>query len=247
MDEHIEGTVQVGQDAPEKRAQLLKNTKVDRITTRQWIVLLAPVLLIVTMYAAFRGFDDWLGFPLGYLAAFVLYWAGWCILFPLMILDGLPGLLDLFRAGEPHFTQLGWKVQVALWWPIVFPLFFVFIPRIGEANLPTILGSVVLGLVIGVTEEILWRGVYVRLFPDNVWLNMVYPSLMFGLWHIAPQAARPSRMPGGMVSFVLYAVVLGLSYAYYARRTGSIRWCTVSHIIHDTLGLGALAYAVWLM
>jgi membrane protease YdiL (CAAX protease family) len=40
--------------------------------------------------------------------------------------------------------------------------------------------SILLGVVVGVTEELLWRGVYVRLFPDNLWLNTIYPSVMFG-------------------------------------------------------------------
>ena len=222
-------------------------SKILDFTTRQWFVLLAPVVLVLMMYAAFRGLDAWLGFPLGYLCAFILYWLGWCIVFPLVILGGLSGLLDLFRAGTASFSQLGWKVQIALWWPIVFPFFFAFIPRIGNANFLIVMGSVALGLVIGVTEEILWRGVYIRLFPDNVWLNMVYPALMFGLWHLAPLSVRPSSMPGGAVSFVLYAIVLGLSYAYYTHQTGSIRWCTVSHIIHDTLGLGASVHATWLL
>jgi membrane protease YdiL (CAAX protease family) len=76
---------------------------------------------------------------------------------------------------------------------------------------------------------------------------MIYPSWMFGLWHIAPRSVRPNTMPGGMFSIVFYAVILGLSYGYPARRTGSIRWCTVSHCLHDTLGLGGLAYASWLI
>jgi hypothetical protein len=56
----------------------------------------------------------------------------------------------------------------------------------------------------------------------------------------------PSRYPGAALSFTAYSVALGLSYAYYARRTGSIQWCAASHCIHDALGLGALAYASWL-
>jgi membrane protease YdiL (CAAX protease family) len=54
-------------------------------------------------------------------------------------------------------------------------------------------------------------------------------------------------MPGGIYSFLFYALVLGLAYEYVARRTGSIRWTTLSHVVHDSLGLGALAYAIWLV
>jgi len=134
-----------------------------------------------------------------------------------------------------------------LLWPLPFPILFNFLPRLPEVNGAIIGVSLLLGLVIGVTEEVLWRGVYVRLFPDSMWLNTVYPNIMFGMWHVAPQSVRPSAVPGGAVAFVLYALILGLSYAYYARKTGSIRWCTVSHCVHDAFGLGAFVYAAWLI
>jgi len=88
--------------------------------------------------------------------------------------------------------------------------------------------------------------VYVTLFADNMWLNTIYPSVAFGLWHLCPLSALPSRYPGGAVSFAAYSIALGLSYAHYARRTRSILWCTVSHCIHDSLGLGGFAYINWL-
>jgi uncharacterized protein len=87
----------------------------------------------------------------------------------------------------------------------------------------------------------------VRLFPNSTGMSEVYLSIMFGLWHISPQAVRSSSMPGEVFSFVYYAVLLGLAYAYVARKTGSIRWVTVSHGIHDALGLGGLAYSAWLL
>lgn len=73
-------------------------------------------------------------------------------------------------------------------------------------------------------------------------LSVVYPSLGFALWHLCPLSVMPSRHPGGTLAFVTYSFVLGVSYAYAARRTRSIFWTTVSHCLHDTLGLGALAY-----
>ena len=55
----------------------------------------------------------------------------------------------------------------------------------------------------------------------------------------------PSRYRGGFVSFTAYSILLGLSYAYYARRARSIFWCTVSHCVHDALGLGGFVYMRW--
>jgi membrane protease YdiL (CAAX protease family) len=215
-------------------------------TTKQWIALVLPVALILMMMAAFRSFVDWLGHPLGYLAAFTLYWVGWGICVPLFLLRPA-GFVSIFQAGPIKLTKLGWKTHLLLWWSIPFPLFFIFISKFSSITPAILVVSILIGIMIAVTEEALWRGVYVRLFPGNIWLDTLYPSLMFALLHVAPQIVRTNTLPGGMASFILYALVLGLSYAYYARKTGSIRWCTISHAIHDSLGLGALAYAVWLI
>ena len=215
------------------------------MTYTQAAALAAPLVLIASMWAVFKGFQARLGSPLGYLLAFGLYWLGWCLLFPAVLLGGLGQVAALFRPA-PALTGLDWQTQVLLWWPVFFPLIFMFIPRAARATPGILMASLALGVVIGVTEEILWRGVYLRLFPGSLWLGIVYPALMFGLWHLCPLSVLENRMPGGAASFVGYAVILGLSYAFAAQRSGSIFWPTAAHIVHDTLGLGGFAYAAWL-
>jgi membrane protease YdiL (CAAX protease family) len=222
-------------------AQSLPNTQL----LKQIAAFIAPFLLIASMLAVFKGLNTRFGYPLGYFLAFIIYWLGWCLLFPAILLGGFGKLIDLFRPVQ-SFAALDWQSHALLWWPTFFPLLAIFIPRIARASLPILIGSVILGLLIGITEEILWRGVYLQLFPSNLWLGILYPSLMFGLWHICPQSVLENRMPGGVFSFVAYAALLGLSYAFAAQRTGSIFWPAVPHILHDTLGLGGFAYTAWL-
>jgi len=215
------------------------------MSTNQRFALLVPPVLIVTMYGAFRYLTAGFGFPAGYLAAFALYWVGWCLIVPAVLLRR-DRVLSLFARSRVRLTKLSGITQLLLWWPIAFPFTFSFVPRIASTPFVIVAMSMLLGVVIGVTEEILWRGVYVTLFPDRCWLNTVYPSIAFGLWHLCPLAVLPSRYPGGALSFVAYSTALGFSYAYSARSTGSIRLCTVSHCVHDALGLGAFAYSQWL-
>ena len=212
------------------------------LSSRQWAALAGPTVLIAIMLWAFRKGHGRFGFPLGYLLAFGLYWIGWCLIFPAFLLGGWRALVDLFQP-VAAFGALSWVTHLLLWWPIVFPLLFMFLPRLRKANWAILLASLALGIVIGVTEEILWRGVYLRLFPGNIWLGLLYPSLLFGLWHICPLSVLANKLPGGAASFVIYAVLLGLTYGLAAQRTGSIYWPTVAHVIHDTLGLGGFTYA----
>jgi hypothetical protein len=215
------------------------------MTTRQWLAAASPIVLIVTMIALFRQLTIALGFQQGYFCAFAVYWIGWCVALPVALL-GPRALIRMFgesRARAPDSTAI---TRALVWWPVVFPLMFAFLPRVGRASGAIIGVSIALGVVTGVAEEIFWRGLYLRLFPDRIWWNTFYPSFAFGLWHVAPLSVLPSRYPGGIATFVAYSMVLGLSYASAARRTGSIRWCTIGHCVHDALGLGGFAYATWL-
>ncbi|HEY7288544.1 MAG TPA: CPBP family intramembrane glutamic endopeptidase [Vicinamibacterales bacterium] len=196
------------------------------------------------MVGVFRSLTSLLGFPLGYLCAFAVYWVGWCGALPLAALGprDLAGLFAEVQHGKPGRDG---RVIALVAWPIAFPLIFAFLPRIPQATAPTLIMSAGLGIVTGVAEEVLWRGVYLRQFPDSRWWSTVYPSLAFGVWHTAPLSVLPSRYSGGAFAFVAYSTVLGLSYATAARRTRSIRWVAISHCIHDALGLGGFAYAIW--
>jgi membrane protease YdiL (CAAX protease family) len=84
-----------------------------------------------------------------------------------MLLGAPDRLIGLFRP-FPSLAALDWQTRLLLWWPIVFPLAFVFIPRLRSANVPIPITSLALGILIGVTEEVLWRGVYLNLFAGNL-------------------------------------------------------------------------------
>lgn len=212
-------------------------------TPKQQWMLITPVVLTTSMYFVFQAFVAWWGMPWGWLAAFLVYWLGWCLALPLWVLGGPHQVIDLFRAPRPlprreHTILLG---LIAL--PVAIPLLFRFVPNLDAASPSVLIVSLGIGIVIGVTEEILWRGVYIRIFPDNVWLGYLYPALAFGVWHIAPQSIATNTQPGGALSFIVYAAVLGLIYGLYAWKTGSIRDTTISHVLHDTLGLSGFLFA----
>jgi membrane protease YdiL (CAAX protease family) len=42
-------------------------------------------------------------------------------------------------------------------------------PRVDSAGVLIIVVSIALGLTTGVAEEVLWRGVYLSLFPNSTW------------------------------------------------------------------------------
>ncbi len=216
------------------------------MNTGQVFVIILPLVLIGIMLAAYKGFHNLFGFPLGYLMAFTLYWVFWCFLVPVLFLGGVRAVFRLFI---PAYSL--WNISpithLFLWWPLLFPLLFIFLPRIRRAGFGVLLLSLVLGIINGIVEEILWRGLFLDYFPGNLIWGIVYPSIMFGVWHICPQSILENKLPGGVFSFILYSILLGLTYGFAAGQTGSIFWPAVSHILHDTLGLGGFTYSVWLV
>src|SRR5947209_3723412 len=93
-----------------------------RLTFRQSATVATPPLLIVAMVPAFQSLVSLLGWPAGYLAGMAIYWVGWCTILPAFLLGGVRPLLELFKEGNPGINKLPARVQLALWWPLVFPL-----------------------------------------------------------------------------------------------------------------------------
>jgi membrane protease YdiL (CAAX protease family) len=176
----------------------------------------------------------------------MVYWLAWCITVPLAILKPR-GIKDLFNEANPRFGKHPKLAAALVFWPIMLPFATMFIPQILTTSISALTLSIVLGVTIGITEELFWRGLYTRLFPKNLWLGYLYPAVTFGLWHLAPLSVKAVSVPGGAASFVLVSVLLGLSWGYYAFETGKIRWCTTAHIINDTLGLSGIRWLPMLL
>lgn len=211
------------------------------ISLQQTALVATPVILLVTTYLSFQQFVALLGPRLGYLGGFLFYWIVWCILLPWWIL-GAGGLLNLFRPIGLRLGNPAWLGALFLVIPLLLGYGYAFPRAIGQATTTIILLSAFIAVVNGSLEEILWRGVYLAAFPDNWLLGYIYPAIGFGVWHLAPQSIFPNTAPGGNLSLVLVAIVVGLMWGWVAHQTGSIFWITISHILFDFSGLGARIY-----
>ncbi len=76
------------------------------------------------------------------------------------------------------FSRLNWPV--ALLWVIVIAI-VMYAETFVAAPFSLIALAIPLAMINGCGEELLWHGMYVYLFPRNIWLAMVYPSFGFAL------------------------------------------------------------------
>ncbi len=205
------------------------------------ILLLLPPVLIATTYAVFQRSARRWGQGRGYLLGFLFYWIVWCLIAPLLLV-GPQQLIDLFRDVPNRLGDPAWLGFICLVLPVIGGYVYFFPAARRGATRSIILASLAHALINGVLEEVLWRGVYVSIFPGQWLPGVIYPAIGFGLWHLAPQSIVPHTGGGGKFGFAFSAIFLGLAFGWVAMSTGTILWVSLSHVLMDFAGLGGHAY-----
>ena len=187
--------------------------------------------VLASMLPAFLLLARCLGKRRGWYAGLALYWVTWCTAVPLM-LAGRDGVKAMFRPArrDPAAAML------AALPPLVSAFGGAAVGGAGSRRESVALVCTAFGN--GLAEEVLWRGLFAVRHPEGPWQSVIWPSVWFGVWHLAPgiaaaDARRAPRLAAG-------AFVLGLAYGTVARRTRSIRWTVASHTL---AGLGLVASA----
>jgi membrane protease YdiL (CAAX protease family) len=208
---------------------------------RQIALLLVPPVLLASTWWTFHIVTESVGLTPGYLIGFLFYWLIWCLALPLVLL-GRREVMEAF--GHFRFAEIRPSVSdgTLLLLPLVLGYGYAFPRAIPGASSIVVLVSAILALVNAPLEELLWRGTYLKIFPESWWFGFVYPTMGFGLWHLAPLSVIPNRAPGGSVSFVAVSVLLGLIWGWVAKRSQSILWTSVAHMLFDFSGLGGRLY-----
>ena len=162
------------------------------------------------------------GKELAWYLGFIIYWPLCCVIIPMKLI-GKEKIISLYRRSK---IKLG---------SIIIALIPILLTLIGstfmEYDKVSLLGKLMLLITAfgnGIFEEVLWRGVYVELFPNNSFWGVIWPSIWFAVWHLAPGFVSDTFNP-----FVLMAgaFVFGLCWSIVAWKSNSIRFSTLSHIL----------------
>lgn len=207
-------------------------TKPGRLTNRQLVVLAAPPLLVATTYLAFQAMVEWLGFRWGYLGGFLFFWIVWCWGFTLWAV-GREGMAAVLREVRPHLPRPTGLWLALLAFPVAGGFATVLLPDLPDATLPVVGLALVIAAVNSLSEEVFWRGLFVRMLPERRVLGWLYPAAWFSLWHIAPTSVF-----GSTWVLVTGAAYLGLVYGWIAWSTGTVRYTIVAHFLVNAMGLG---------
>ncbi len=210
-----------------------KEPNVELTSSKQYFLLVLPILLISSTALVFSGAAQWLENDKGYLLGFGFYWT-WCLSVPI-ICWGKHGFRWLFTEETPLFKKENWLLISILLLTVVGAVWMYFIPNLAKVSIWVVLFSPIT-IINGTCEEILWRGVYVKAFGKKVFWGCFYPAIGFALSHIAPELVFPAE--GGMLPFIISTFFLGLAYGWVAYKTGSAKWTAITHSLIGLLAFG---------
>jgi membrane protease YdiL (CAAX protease family) len=206
---------------------------VELTASKKCFLIILPVLLTSSTALVFGGAAQWLGDDVGYLIGFAFYWL-WCLSVPL-VCWGKDGLRRVFAQNAPLFRKRNWLLIGILSLTVAGAIWMYFIPSLAKVSIWIGLFSPI-AIINGTSEEILWRGVYVKAFGRNVFLGCIYPAIGFALSHISPGLVFPAEE--GVLPFIISTFFLGLAYGWVAYKTGSARWTAITHSVIGLLAFG---------
>ena len=199
-------------------------------------LLIAPVVIMLTVYLVLSAMVERLGMS-GLFYGYIFYWGFWCIIFPLWTV-GWEGFKKMFSAPGKSITKFDWLL-LAL--PVIIYAGFRLPEVWPQITLTLVLLSVPVSLVNGTLEELLWRGTYITVFPENRFLGFLFPSVAFGLWHAAPYAAV-FGFDAALIAGVVGGGFFGFCWGWVAWKTGSIRLVVLSHVLANFVSIAALNF-----
>ena len=200
------------------------------MSVKQIAAVLVPIILLAIMYATFRLLSRRFRDKTAWYSGLAIYWVVWGLVYPLLIL-GWDSVRDLFRPQSLDSLSL-----VLLLTPIIFAAIGRFILGIRYEKESRWAFLALLGTAFGngIFEEVLWRGTYLELFPNSIVLRIIWPSLWFGLWHLAPGSVSS----GSARNLALSSLFFGLLLSLLAGSTGTIFWTIVSHTLAGIVMIG---------
>jgi hypothetical protein len=192
-----------------------------------------PLVVPLGMRALFPALARRLGQRRGHLTGFALYWTA-CYLLPLGLL-GRDRVTALLRQPGHPLPSPRWLAAAALLVPPLGAVGTELAPELRKAD-PALLATAASVAAINATgEELLWRGLFVAAFPDDLVRGWLWPAVGFTIWHLAPLSVLPSRR--GTLGFLVPTALIGVGYGWVAWRTRSLRWTLPPHIATDASGL----------
>jgi len=195
---------------------------------RRAVAIIIPPVLIAIMYTIFNSLagvlaNDTIAWYLG----LITYWLIWGIVFPIMMV-GKKDLIALIRPQRPTMNIL-LPMSIVLLGALSARL---FVPGMGYEKQNVWILILLLSTCFGngFFEELLWRRVYYKLYPNSIFYRMVWPSVWFGIWHYVPVSIQNNEITA-LIGMTIGPVLMGLVLSYMTKKTNTLWWAIIAHTV----------------
>jgi membrane protease YdiL (CAAX protease family) len=198
------------------------------MNTKQIIAIVTPPIFIAFMYPIFQSLvgilaNDRIAWYIG----LIIYWLIWGAVFPLIIIRK-DKIKTLIRPQKPKR-----KVLLIISIPLLGALVTrLFVPGMGYEKESVCILFLLLSTPFGngFFEEVLWRGVYVTLFPTNIFYWMIWPNIWFVIWHYVPGSVFHENVIG-LIGLMAGSGLMGLILSYLTKKTNTLWWAIITHFL----------------
>lgn len=212
---------------------------------KQLVLLFIAPLLCISMLILVPLLTLLLGKTIGYVTVFCIYWFIFCLPVSLYISNGFSELRGIYFQESNIPTRISKAYYLLAFIPCIATFFVVFKEFAPVAGFQVLSIALLYALINGTFEEMFWRGVFNKVFNDNIFLAYIYPSVFFGIWHIALLLAKGMVYQGGFASLVGGSLLMGLLWGWVAYKTRSIKVVTAAHIITNFFAFTGLIFENW--
>ncbi|MCX7711394.1 MAG: CPBP family intramembrane metalloprotease [Clostridia bacterium] len=215
------------------------------IKNKQRVLICSAPVLCITMMVLMPLATALIGKTAGYILGFCLYWFAICIPVSFYCSGGWSGLKEIYsqKSDIPIINRIAYYLLAGV--SCLATLFVIFLKVAPNAGMQVLAIAFSFALINGTIEELYWRGTFNKVFEKNIGFAYFYPSVFFGIWHIALFFAKGVVYQGGFASLVGGAFFLGVLWGWVAFKTKSIRIVTAAHILTNFFGFTGLIYENW--
>lgn len=178
----------------------------------------------------------------------LIYWVFFCIPSIIFITKGKKH--ELIKIYTPKTTMSKRKLSIynlTAFLPVLPVCVIAFIPVIKAESTAPIIIAFFYAIFNGFIEELFWRGLFNKVFDDNIIFAFIYPTVMFSGWHIALILVKGMVYTGGNIALLAGASFMGVLWGFIAYKTKSVRYTTVAHIITNFFAFSGLIYENWFL
>jgi membrane protease YdiL (CAAX protease family) len=207
----------------------IKSSVVGSLTNRKRLIaIIAPLVLIAFMYPIFQLLagsiaNEMIAWYLG----LATYWLLWGAVFPIIMI-GIKNVRQLVRP-----QKINKRVLLLLAIFLALTVSAKLVPGMVGYEKESVLIIILLVSTAfgnGFFEEVLWRGVYTKLFPTNTFYRMIWPSIWFGIWHYIPVSMHNGELTG-LIGMMVGPMLMGLYLSYLTKKTNTLWWAIIAHTV----------------